>query len=72
MPRLELNAVFRDADWTYRDLLEARSRIRAFTDGHPDGWVIDGNWTSRLDGMPDPGVPGGADAVVGWTTPGPS
>ncbi|MFI6433366.1 AAA family ATPase [Rhodococcus oryzae] len=64
VPRLELDAVFWDADWTYRDLDEARSLVRDFTAEHPNGWVIDGNWTSRLDGLLDPGTPGGADAVV--------
>ena len=64
VPRLELDAVFWDADWTYRDLADAHALITEFTADNPDGWVIDGNWTSRLDGLLDPGTPGGADAVV--------
>lgn len=64
VPRLELDAVFWDADWTYRDLTDAHALIAEFVADHPDGWVIDGNWTSRLDGLLDPGTPGGADAVV--------
>ena len=63
-PRLELDAVFWDADWTYRDLDEAHELIRTFIAQHPDGWVIDGNWTSRLAGLLDPGTPGGADIAV--------
>ena len=64
LPRLELDAVFWDADWTYRDLDEAHELIRTFIAQHPDGWVIDGNWTSRLAGFLDPGTPGGADVTV--------
>ncbi len=62
--RLELDAVFWDAEWTHRDPDEARAMVREFVAGHPDGWVADGNWTSKLDGLLDPGTPGGADIVV--------
>lgn len=64
LPLLELDAVFWAAGWTYRDLEEARETVRTFAAGHPEGWVIEGNWTSRLDGLLEPGTPGGADAVV--------
>ncbi|WP_439591418.1 toxin [Microbacterium sp.] len=64
LPRLELDAVFWAADWQYRDLGEAHAIIAAFVAAHPDGWVIDGNWTSRLDGLLDPGTDAGADLVV--------
>lgn len=52
--RLELDAVFWDADWTYRDLDEARALIADFVAAHPDGWVMDGNWTSRIGAALDP------------------
>lgn len=64
LPRLELDAVFWAADWTHRDREEARTLVREFTRAHPEGWVIEGNWTSGLDGMLDPGTPGGSDVVV--------
>lgn len=64
LPRLDLDAVFWDADWTYRDLDEAHALIRDFVAAHPEGWVSDGNWTSRTGGLLDPGRPGGADAYV--------
>lgn len=64
MPRLELDAVFWQEGWTYRDLDEAQSLVRRFAAAHPEGWVVDGNWTSRLDGLLDPGTRGGADVVV--------
>ena len=60
--RLELDAVFWDAGWRKRDVDEAKELVRRFVAQHPDGWVIDGNWTSTLDGMLDP--PHGSDAVV--------
>ncbi len=63
LPRLELDAVFWDAGWVYRDLGEAHALIDQFTAEHPEGWVIDGNWTSRLEGRLDPGA-AGADTVV--------
>lgn len=64
LPRLELDAVFWDEGWAYRDLDEAHAIVRAFAAEHPDAWVVDGNWTSRLDGLLGPGTPGGADLVV--------
>jgi adenylate kinase family enzyme len=50
--------------WTYRDLEEAQGRVRAFLAAHPEGWVADGNWNSRLGGLMEPGTAGGADVVV--------
>lgn len=61
---LELDAVFWDTGWTYRDPAEARDRIREFLAKHPEGWVVDGNWNSRLEGLLDPGTPEGADSWV--------
>lgn len=64
LPRLDLDAVFWDAGWTHRDVDQARALVRDFQRAHPEGWVADGNWTSRLGGLLDPGTPGGADTVV--------
>jgi adenylate kinase family enzyme len=64
LPHLELDAVFWGASWELRPLDEARGIIDEFTASHPEGWVIDGNWSSRLGGRLDPGSPGGADLVV--------
>lgn len=61
---LELDAVFWDRDWTFRDVEEARALVREFVAAHPDGWVADGNWRTRLEGLLEPGTPGGADLVV--------
>lgn len=62
LPRLELDAVFWDAGWRHRDPDEARRIVAAFVAAHSRGWVVDGNWTTRLDGMLDP--PAGSDVVV--------
>ena len=59
---LELDAVFWDADWTFREADQARELVRRFVAEHPDGWVADGNWTTRLEGLLQPPVE--ADLVV--------
>ena len=64
VPVLELDAVFWDAGWRHRDLDEALGLVRGFVAEHPDGWVIEGNWSSRLNGLLDPGTTGGADVFV--------
>lgn len=61
---LELDAVFWEADWTYRDLDEARRIVREFADAHPEGWVVEGNWNTRMSGLLAPGAAGGADVIV--------
>jgi len=64
LPMLELDEVFWAEDWQQRDVEEARALVRAFAEAHPEGWVVEGNWTSRLQGLLDPGTPGGADVFV--------
>lgn len=59
---LELDAIFWDADWTFRDADKARELVERFVEDHPEGWVADGNWTTRLDGQLHP--PAGADLAV--------
>ncbi|MEZ0449140.1 toxin [Cellulomonas sp. ICMP 17802] len=59
LPHLELDAVFWAADWTKRDVDEARGLVRAFVASSPAGWVADGNWTSNLAHLMDD-----ADAYV--------
>jgi adenylate kinase family enzyme len=62
LAHLELDAVFWDADWRFRDLGQARALLDDFVAAHPGGWVVDGNWTSRLEGRLEP--PDGVDLVV--------
>jgi adenylate kinase family enzyme len=51
VPHLELDAVFWDADWTKRDVDEARALIGQFVASAPEGWVTDGNWTTGSAGL---------------------
>ncbi|MCL1872083.1 MAG: toxin [Promicromonosporaceae bacterium] len=61
VPHLELDEVFWDAGWEYRDPDEARARLAEFLAGPgAGGWAVDGNWNGRLAGMLDD-----AD-VVAW------
>ncbi|NUU18681.1 toxin [Cellulomonas humilata] len=59
VPHLELDEVFWDANWTKRDLDEARALIGAFLSSSDDGWVTDGNGTVGTEGLL-----GDADAFV--------
>ncbi len=59
VPHLELDAVFWDAGWTKRDLVDARGLLEAFLAQSPDGWVTDGNWSAGTEGLLTD-----ADAVV--------
>ena len=58
LPRLDLDEVFWDAGWAFRDIEEARAIVREFAAAHRDGWVSEGHWPSRLDGLLDPGTEG--------------
>lgn len=62
LAHLELDEVFWDAGWTFRDLGEAFALLDGFLADHPSGWVMDGNWRSRLGGRLEP--PAEADLVV--------
>ncbi len=54
LPHVELDEVFWDEGWTHRDPVEARARLTSFLAGPgAEGWVVDGNWNTRLDGMLD-------------------
>jgi adenylate kinase family enzyme len=60
VPALELDEVFWAAGWTLRDPDEGRQRLREFVAGPGcAGWVIDGNWNSRVFDLLD-----GADTIV--------
>lgn len=65
---LELDEVFWDRDWEFRDVGEARGLVRDFAAAHPAGWVADGNWTTRLGGLMDRGSDVAPDLVV-WLDP---
>lgn len=61
---LELDAVFHGPGWVGRTDDEARAIVSAFLTGPgAGGWVVDGNWTTRVAGWFDD-----ADLVV-WVDP---
>ncbi|WP_263121107.1 toxin [Cellulomonas sp. RIT-PI-Y] len=49
LPYRELDEVFWAADWTYREVEEARAELREFAAG--PGWVVDGNWETARGGL---------------------
>ncbi|RMI14107.1 toxin [Cellulomonas triticagri] len=59
VPFGELDAVFWGPGWTLKEPEDGRALLREFLAASPDGWVLDGNWRSRRDGLADD-----ADVVV--------
>jgi adenylate kinase family enzyme len=64
VPYLELDAIHHGPNWTEASADELRARVREFMAGAPDGWVIDGNYESKLGGL----VLDAADEIV-WLDP---
>jgi adenylate kinase family enzyme/8-oxo-dGTP pyrophosphatase MutT (NUDIX family) len=60
LPCLELDALNHGPNWTEAGDDELRAKVRAFVDASPDGWVIDGNYESKLGDL----VVGAADTIV--------
>ena len=60
VPYVELDALHHDANWTEAGAEELQARVRAAMDAAPDGWVIDGNYESKLGTL----VMGAADTIV--------
>ena len=60
LPHAELDEIFWGANWTQRPVEEGRARLTAFLDGPGTaGWVVDGNWNSRVGDLLEP-----ADTIV--------
>ena len=60
LPCLELDAVNHGPNWTEATDDELRAKVRTFMDASPDGWVIDGNYESKLGDL----VIDAADTIV--------
>jgi adenylate kinase family enzyme len=58
VPHVELDSLFHGPGWAETPAEEFRRRVAAATDG--DGWVVDGNYDSKLGDL----VLGRADTVV--------
>ena len=57
---IELDALHHGPNWTAAPPAEFRARVRSAMDSAPDGWVIDGNYQSKLGDL----VTDAADTVI--------
>jgi len=64
VPYLEIDAIHHGPNWTEASAEELQARIRKFMASARDGWVIDGNYESKLGDL----VLGAADKIV-WLDP---
>ena len=64
VPYLEIDAVHHGPNWTEASAEELQTRVRDFMAGAPGGWVIDGNYESKLGDL----VLAAADRIV-WLDP---
>jgi adenylate kinase family enzyme len=60
VPFIELDALHHGPNWAEPPAEEFRGRVRAAMAAAPDGWVIDGNYTSKLGDT----VSADADTIV--------
>src|SRR3954454_19075401 len=51
LPYIELDGLYHGPNWSEPTPEVFRARVRQVMDAAPDGWVIDGNYDSRLDGL---------------------
>jgi hypothetical protein len=51
VPYVELDALHHGPNWTEVSRNELRARVQAAIDAAPQGWVIDGNYRSKLDDL---------------------
>ena len=64
VPYLELDAIHHGPNWTEASADELQARVREFMARTPEGWVIDGNYESKLGRL----VLDAADRIV-WLDP---
>ena len=64
VPYLEIDAIHHGPNWTEASAEELQARVREFMASARDGWVIDGNYESKLGDL----VLGAADKIV-WLDP---
>lgn len=60
LPHVELDALHHGPNWAAPREAEFRALVAATLAAHPNGWVVDGNYDSKLGAL----VVGAADAVV--------
>jgi adenylate kinase family enzyme len=64
VPYLEIDAVHHGPNWTEASAEELQARVSEFMAAAPEGWVVDGNYESKLGEL----VLGAADRIV-WLDP---
>jgi adenylate kinase family enzyme len=60
VPYVELDALHHGPNWTEASAEEFRARVREAMEAAPDGWVIDGNYETKLGDT----LLGAADTIV--------
>jgi adenylate kinase family enzyme len=48
IPHIELDALYHGPNWSEPTPEVFRARVRTTMEGHPEGWVIDGSYDSKL------------------------
>ena len=51
VPHFELDALHHDAGWQEAPAEVLQARVRAALDAAPEGWVVDGNYGSKLGSL---------------------
>ncbi len=60
VPHIELDALHWEPNWQEAETAVFQKRVRAALDAAPDGWVVDGNYFTKLD----PSTTAAADTLV--------
>ena len=51
LPYFELDGFFHNKDWVPTPIPEFKAKIEEILNENPTGWIIDGNYLSKLDGL---------------------
>ena len=60
LPWVELDELHHGPNWTEASAEELQAKVRAFLEASPAGWVVDGNYDTKLGDL----VVGAADTIV--------
>ena len=65
LPYFELDSFFHNKGWVPTPAREFKEKVEAILRSNPNGWIIDGNYLSKLDGL----VLSQADVVIWFNLP---
>ena len=65
LPYFELDAFFHNKDWVPTPDAEFKAKVESIVKENPSGWIIDGNYLSKLGGL----VLDQADVVIWFNLP---